>query len=180
MIVEENALLKILGERIDIVDTRKHAAHDNKKLNDLVQSLRNIRGSNNSNNNSNNSNSNSNKCTGVDCFPKDDVVYVRYDDVGLSVELRDKTVDAIHLYNEHAFRGIGKFLGVVPHGIDFARDTAMDVVNNLGEPDTKGGIGAQIFVQYERIGVKITFNSNDWETPSASIASASIWLPSGE
>ena len=62
--------------------------------------------------------------------------------------------------------------------IDFEEDTAKDVVGKLGEPTSKGGTGVQIFIVYEMLGIKISFNALDWENAGASIHSMAVWKAS--
>jgi len=102
------------------------------------------------------------------------------EDIGLSLEYSNERVDCVHVYNETKteftpFRG-----GALPFGIDFAKDTAKDVVRKLGEPTSKGGTGVQIFIVYEMLGIKISFNANDWEQAGASIHSMAVWKASDE
>ena len=66
----------------------------------------------------------------------------------------------------------------LPFGIDFEEDTAKDVVGKLGEPTSKGGTGVQIFIVYEMLGIKISFNALDWENAGASIHSMAVWKAS--
>ncbi len=119
-------------------------------------------------------------------FQNGEILYENYADLGFSVEFLRESVDCVHLYNETKtdfvpFRGGGKGGGKMPSlpfGIDFEEDTAKDVVGKLGEPTSKGGTGVQIFIVYEMLGIKISFNALDWENAGASIHSMAVWKAS--
>ena len=120
------------------------------------------------------------KPTSTKSFQNGYIEYENYEDIGLSLEYLNERVDCAHVYNETKteftpFRG-----GALPFGIDFAKDTAKDVVRKLGEPTSKGGTGVQIFIVYEILGIKISFNANDWEQAGASIHSMAVWKASDE
>ena len=120
------------------------------------------------------------KPTSTKSFQNGYIEYENYEDIGLSLEYSNERVDCVHVYNETKteftpFRG-----GALPFGIDFAKDTAKDVVRKLGEPTSKGGTGVQIFIVYEILGIKISFNANDWEQAGASIHSMAVWKASDE
>tara|TARA_B110000444_G_C18727180_1_gene541479 strand:- start:56 stop:712 length:657 start_codon:yes stop_codon:yes gene_type:complete len=118
-------------------------------------------------------------------FQNGEILYENYADLGFSVEFLRESVDCVHLYNETKtdfvpFRGGGKGgkMPSLPFGIDFEEDTAKDVVGKLGEPTSKGGTGVQIFIVYEMLGIKISFNALDWENAGASIHSMAVWKAS--
>lgn len=120
-------------------------------------------------------------------FQNGEILYENYADLGFSVEFLRESVDCVHLYNETKtdfvpFRGGGGKGGgkmpSLPFGIDFEEDTAKDVVGKLGEPTSKGGTGVQIFIVYEMLGIKISFNALDWENAGASIHSMAVWKAS--
>jgi hypothetical protein len=120
------------------------------------------------------------KPTSTKSFQNGNIEYENYEDIGLSLEYLNERVDCVHVYNETkteftSFRG-----GALPFGIDFEKDTAKDVVRKLGEPTSKGGTGVQIFIVYEMLGIKISFNANDWEQAGASIHSMAVWKASDE
>jgi len=120
------------------------------------------------------------KPTSTKSFQNGNIEYENYENIGLSLEYLNERVDCVHVYNETkteftSFRG-----GALPFGIDFAKDTAKDVVRKLGEPTSKGGTGVQIFIVYEMLGIKISFNANDWEQAGASIHSMAVWKASDE
>ena len=115
-------------------------------------------------------------------FQNGEITYENYNDIGLSLEFLNETVDCIHLYNETNNTDFTPFPRgqriVPPFDIDFAKDAAKDVVSKLGEPTSKGGTGVQIFIVYEMLGIKISFNANDWEQAGASIHSMAVWKAS--
>ena len=118
-------------------------------------------------------------------FQNGEILYENYADLGFNVEFLRESVDCVHLYNETKtdfvpFRGGGKGgkMPSLPFGIDFEEDTAKDVVGKLGEPTSKGGTGVQIFIVYEMLGIKISFNALDWENAGASIHSMAVWKAS--
>jgi len=118
-------------------------------------------------------------------FQNGEILYENYADLGFSVEFLRESVDCVHLYNETKtdfvpFRGGGGGgkMPSLPFGIDFEEDTAKDVVGKLGEPTSKGGTGVQIFIVYEMLGIKISFNALDWENAGASIHSMAVWKAS--
>ena len=112
-------------------------------------------------------------------FQNGEITYENYNDIGLSLEFLNETVDCIHLYNETKYTDFTPFPRgqriVPPFDIDFAKDAAKDVVSKLGEPTSKGGTGVQIFIVYEMLGIKISFNANDVNKPERVFLSMAVW-----
>jgi len=108
--------------------------------------------------------------------------YVNYRSSGASLCFEGGRLSTVHVYgrtNRDGFRAWAHGLPVVTRGLSMT-STARDIVEVLGEPTTKGGMGRMIWLSYDHMGLKFDVAASNWDAPDAELVSVAIWDAVGD